>query len=65
MGFEGLIITDCLEMHAISKEYGIPEGAIRAIAGADCVLVSHNLSEQTAAITAVIEAVRAEGFQRI
>lgn len=59
MGFEGLIITDCLEMHAISKEFGIPEGAIRAIeAGADCVLVSHNLSEQTAAITAVIEAVR-------
>lgn len=59
MGFEGLIVTDCLEMHAISKEYGIPEGAIRAIeAGADCVLVSHMLSEQTAAITAVIEAVR-------
>lgn len=59
MGFEGLIVTDCLEMHAISKEYGIPEGAIRAIeAGADCVLVSHTLSEQTAAITAVIEAVR-------
>ncbi|ANA81919.1 beta-N-acetylhexosaminidase [Paenibacillus glucanolyticus] len=59
MGFEGLIVTDCLEMHAISKEYGIPEGAIRAIeAGADCVLVSHTLSEQTAAITAVIEAVQ-------
>lgn len=59
MGFEGLIVTDCLEMHAISKEYGIPEGAIRAIeAGADCVLVSHRLSEQTAAITAVIEAVK-------
>ncbi|GAE04527.1 beta-hexosaminidase [Paenibacillus sp. JCM 10914] len=59
MGFQGLIVTDCLEMHAISKEYGIPEGAIRAIeAGADNVLVSHTLSEQTAAITAVIEAVR-------
>ncbi|MGG3282546.1 beta-N-acetylhexosaminidase [Paenibacillus solani] len=59
MGFEGLIVTDCLEMHAISKEYGIPEGAIRAIeAGADCVLVSHRLTEQTAAITAVIEAVK-------
>ncbi|KOP63959.1 glycoside hydrolase [Bacillus sp. FJAT-18019] len=59
MGFEGLIVTDCLEMHAISKEYGIPEGAIRAIeAGADCVLVSHRLAEQTAAITAVIEAVK-------
>jgi len=59
LGFEGLIITDCLEMHAISKEYGVPEGAILAIqAGADCVLVSHTLSEQTAAINAVVEAVR-------
>lgn len=58
MGFEGLIVTDCLEMHAIAKEYGIPEGAVRAIeAGADCVLVSHTLSDQQAAISAVIEAV--------
>ena len=58
MGFEGLIVTDCLEMHAIAKEYGIPEGAVRSIeAGADCVLVSHTLSDQQAAISAVIEAV--------
>lgn len=58
MGFEGLIVTDCLEMHAIAKEYGIPEGAVRAIeAGADCLLVSHRLPDQQAAISAVIEAV--------
>ncbi|SMF87705.1 beta-N-acetylhexosaminidase [Paenibacillus uliginis N3/975] len=59
MRFQGLIITDCLEMHAIAKEFGIPEGAIRSIeAGADCVLVSHTLKDQEAAIRAVADAVR-------
>ncbi|KAF4325166.1 hypothetical protein G195_001310 [Phytophthora kernoviae 00238/432] len=39
MGFEGIIITDCLEMHAISKPYGVAEAAIRAVeAGADLIL---------------------------
>lgn len=59
MRFHGLIITDCLEMHAIAKEFGIPEGAVRSIeAGADCVLVSHTLKDQEAAIRAVVDAVR-------
>lgn len=59
MGFQGLIVTDCLEMHAISKQYGVAEGAVLAIlAGADCVLVSHTYTEQEAAIRAVVEAVR-------
>jgi beta-N-acetylhexosaminidase len=59
LGFEGLIVTDCLEMHAISKEYGIPQGAVMAIeAGADLILVSHTYTEQAAAVKAVIEAVR-------
>lgn len=59
LGYEGLIITDCLEMHAIAKQCGIAEGAVRAIeAGADIVLVSHTLPEQIGAIEAVREAVR-------
>lgn len=59
LGFSGLIITDCLEMHAIAKEFGIPEGAVRSIeAGADCVLVSHRLELQESAIKAVVEAVK-------
>ncbi|MFD3258688.1 beta-N-acetylhexosaminidase [Paenibacillus lentus] len=59
LGFEGVIITDCLEMHAISKSCGIAEGAVRAIeAGADIVLVSHTLEEQVRAIQAVCAAVR-------
>lgn len=59
MGFEGIIITDCLEMHAISKPYGVAEAAIRAVeAGADLILVSHTLQEQVAALEAIVEAVR-------
>ncbi|WP_410768228.1 beta-N-acetylhexosaminidase [Fontibacillus sp. BL9] len=58
LGYEGVIVTDCLEMHAISKSCGIPEGAVAAIeAGADIVLVSHTLQDQIAAIKAVTEAV--------
>lgn len=59
LGFEGVIITDCLEMHAISKSCGIAEGAVRAIeAGADIVLVSHTLEEQVRTIEAVRAAVQ-------
>ncbi|MDQ0661501.1 beta-N-acetylhexosaminidase [Paenibacillus sp. W2I17] len=59
MGFEGIIITDCLEMHAISKPYGVAEAAVRAVeAGADLILVSHTLHDQVAALEAIVEAVR-------
>jgi len=59
MGFDGIIITDCLEMHAISKPYGVAEAAIRAVeAGADLILVSHTLQDQISAVEAVVEAVR-------
>jgi len=40
MGFEGLIITDDLEMGAIAKHWGIAEGAAAAFkAGADILLI--------------------------
>lgn len=59
MGFDGIIITDCLEMHAISKPYGVAEAAVRAVeAGADLILVSHTLQDQVSAVEAVVEAVR-------
>ncbi|WP_440110588.1 beta-N-acetylhexosaminidase [Paenibacillus sp. QZ-Y1] len=59
MGYEGIIITDCLEMHAISKPYGVAEAAVRAVeAGADLVLVSHTLQDQISAVEAVVKAVR-------
>jgi beta-N-acetylhexosaminidase len=40
MGFEGLIITDDLEMGAIAKQQGVAEGAFSAFqAGADILLI--------------------------
>lgn len=58
LGYQGLIITDCLEMHAISKSIGIPEGAVQSLeAGADLILVSHTLEDQIDAIKAVRSAV--------
>jgi beta-N-acetylhexosaminidase len=40
LGFDGLVITDDLEMRAISGELGVGEAAVRAIlAGADMVMV--------------------------
>ncbi len=41
MGFEGIIITDDMEMHAISKNFNMGEAAVKAfLAGADIILAS-------------------------
>jgi beta-N-acetylhexosaminidase len=58
LGFEGVVISDCLEMQAISDTVGVPEGAVLALAaGIDLVLVSHRSDRQTASIAAVRRAV--------
>ncbi len=58
LGFQGAIITDCLEMAAISEGVGVTQAAVATIqAGADIVLVSHLIARQMAALDAVIEAV--------
>lgn len=47
LGFQGVAVTDCLEMAAIAGSIGVPEAAVRAIqAGIDLVLVSHTLEIQ-------------------
>ena len=59
LGFDGVIATDCLEMDAISQGVGVAEGAVRALAaGADLVLVSHQVDRQMAALAAVRAALR-------
>ncbi|RKP55117.1 beta-N-acetylhexosaminidase [Cohnella endophytica] len=58
LGFDGVIVTDCLEMNAIAETIGVARGAVEAIkAGADLILVSHRIVRQTAALEAVMEAV--------
>lgn len=59
LGFEGLIITDCMEMNAIANTFGTVEGVIRTVeAGSDTVLISHSYQKQKKAIKALIKAVK-------
>ncbi|WP_283656240.1 MULTISPECIES: beta-N-acetylhexosaminidase [unclassified Paenibacillus] len=61
LGFEGIIMTDCMEMNAIAEHYGTVEASVMAIeAGADMILISHRADRQLAAIAAIGRAV-AEG----
>jgi len=58
LGFNGVIMTDCMEMHAISKHYGTVEASVMAVeAGADIVLISHTHEWQAGAIDAILKAV--------
>lgn len=58
LGYDGVVVSDCLEMNAISEGVGVAEGSIQAIlAGIDLVLVSHRIDRQVAAIEAVVQAV--------
>lgn len=59
LGFDGLIITDCLEMGAIRDCYGTEKGALAAVnAGADMVCISHTASLAESAIETMERALR-------
>lgn len=59
MGYEGLIITDCMEMAAIQETYGTIDAAVMAIeAGADLILICHTEELQRGAFEAIIAAVK-------
>ncbi|NUS89268.1 MAG: glycoside hydrolase family 3 protein, partial [Streptomyces sp.] len=63
LGFEGLIVTDGMEMQAISAAYGIERGSVLAIAaGADAICVGGGLSDEDTVVRlrdALVAAVRA------
>jgi beta-N-acetylhexosaminidase len=57
MGYEGVIVSDCLEMQAISDTSGTEPAAVMALqAGIDLVLVSHTSTRQRGSFEAVREA---------
>ena len=61
LGFEGLVVSDGMEMNAIGEEMGTPEGCVQAIeAGCDLLLVCHTPEVQRASVEAVIDAVEAD-----
>lgn len=56
MGFDGIIITDAMNMGAIVELYGVGESAVMAVqAGVDIVLMPADLAEAAEALTAAIE----------
>ncbi len=62
LGFDGMVITDALEMRAVSATVGVEEGAVLAIAaGADALCLGHDLLEDDVRRIrqALVEAVRA------
>jgi beta-N-acetylhexosaminidase len=61
LGFDGMIVTDALEMKAISETVGVEEGAVRALAaGADGLCLGHDLFDESVVRVrdALVDAVR-------
>ncbi|MDT9688240.1 glycoside hydrolase family 3 N-terminal domain-containing protein [Streptomyces sp. P9(2023)] len=62
LGFDGLIVTDGMEMQAIASVYGIERGSVLAIAaGADAICVGGGLADEDTVLRlrdALVEAVR-------
>ncbi|HSN04824.1 MAG TPA: beta-N-acetylhexosaminidase [Nitrospira sp.] len=56
--YDGVVLTDDLEMHAIIDHYGIEEATVRAIqAGCDMPLICKDRDREVAAITALDKAI--------
>ena len=56
--FKGLVITDDLEMGAITESYGIAQAALKSfMAGADQLLICHSLDQQKIAAETILKEV--------
>jgi beta-glucosidase-like glycosyl hydrolase len=63
LGFRGAIVSDALEMRAVSDPHGVPEAAVRAVAaGADLLCLGRDQDEQMyLAVRTALAAAVAEG----
>jgi len=63
LGFRGLIVTDAIEMAALSRSYGLAGAAVRALAaGADAICVGGETADEESAVAlrdAIADAVAA------
>ena len=62
LGFDGLVVTDALEMQGLAGSVGVEQGAVQALAaGADALCLGFELGDEDvrAVCAAVVEAVRA------
>ncbi|KAI0776811.1 glycoside hydrolase [Trametes elegans] len=58
IGYNGVIVTDCLEMEAVAEKYGSEGGAVLSLqAGADVAMICHTYTRHVGAIEATYAAV--------
>jgi len=58
-GYQGVIITDGMDMHAIAQRYGAGEAAVNAlVAGADMVMAIGSRATQVETVHAIAQAIR-------
>ena len=58
MDFQGVVVTDDLQMRAITDHYGVEEAAVLALsAGADMIIVGNNLMYDPDILTRIVSAV--------
>ncbi|KAA8646286.1 hypothetical protein EYZ11_007718 [Aspergillus tanneri] len=58
MQYDGMVITDCLEMDGIRTTYGTEQGAVLALeAGSDSIMICHTYDVQVASINQIVQAV--------
>lgn len=63
-GYDGVVVSDCLEMDAIAGHYGVGEAAVMAVeAGVDLITVSHRYERQIEVLEALIQAVESGRLQ--
>jgi beta-N-acetylhexosaminidase len=54
LGYDGVVISDCLEMKAVANTIGVERGAVLALqAGTDLILISHHYEYQLGGINAI------------
>lgn len=59
MKYDGMVVTDCLEMDGIRATYGTEQGSVMTLnAGSDSVMICHTHSVQMASIDKVCEAIK-------
>ncbi len=60
LGYDGVVLSDCLEMNAVAQTIGTVQGAVMALqAGNDLILVSHQYALQVDSIKAIRAALEA------
>jgi len=64
--YNGIAVTDCLEMGAVAaREGGVPKAAVQALqAGADIAMICHRFDRQRDAVEAAYDAMRSGALDR-